>query len=66
MVPDVVDIVKLNHAIILSPFQEHLVWGKLPVKSCGQSGVVVVPSKVHSASRKVLVGRVVTLLWGDG
>ncbi|KAI5089736.1 interleukin-1 receptor accessory protein-like 1-A isoform X1, partial [Silurus meridionalis] len=67
-VPDVVGTVKLNHAITLSPGQEHLVWGKLPAKSCGQLGstVLVEPSRLHSATRKVLVGRVVTQLWGDG
>lgn len=67
-VPDVVGTVKLHSAVTLSPGQEHLVWGKLPAKSCGQVGstVMVEPSRVHSASKKVLVGRVVSPLWGDG
>ncbi len=67
-VPDVVGRVKLNHAVTLSPGQEHLVWGKLPTKSCGQPGstVMVEPSRFHSASRKVLVGRIVSPLWCDG
>ncbi len=67
-VPDVIGTVKLNHAVTLSPGTEHLVWGKLPAKSCGRPGstVMVEPSRLHSASRKVLVGRVVSPLWGDG
>ncbi|XP_016311941.1 uncharacterized protein LOC107665540 [Sinocyclocheilus anshuiensis] len=67
-IPDVVGTVKLQHAVTLSPGQEHLVWGKLPIKSCSQPGstVMVEPSRLRSASRNVLVCRVVTPLWGDG
>lgn len=67
-IPDVVGTVKLQHAVTLLPGQEHLVWGKLPIKSCSQPGstVMVEPSRLRSASRNVLVCRIVTPLWGDG
>lgn len=67
-VPDVVGTVKLNRAITLLPGHEHLVWGKLPEKSRGHPGctVLVEPTKSRSIPRNILVGRVVTPLWGDG
>ena len=67
-VPDVVGTVKLHQAVTLLPGQEHLVWGKLPAASRGPPGstVVVEPTKSRSMPRNILVGRVVTPLWGDG
>ncbi|XP_076841572.1 uncharacterized protein LOC143485839 [Brachyhypopomus gauderio] len=67
-VPDFVGSVKLNHAVTLSPGHEHVVWGKLPEKYRGLPGctVMVEPTSARSAPRNILVGRVVTPLWGDG
>lgn len=67
-VPDIVGTVRLNQAVTLSPGHEHLVWGKLPVKTRGSPGsaVVVEPTGARSAPRNILVGRVVTPLWADG
>lgn len=67
-VPDVLGTVKLTQAVTLLPGHEHLVRGKLPEKSRGPPGctVVVEPTKSRSAPRNVLIGRVVTPLWGDG
>lgn len=66
--PDIVGTVKLTSAVTLLPGHEHLVWGKLPEKSRGAPGCTVVVEPTHSRSipRNVLVGRVVTPLWGDG
>lgn len=67
-IPDIVGTVKLNHSVTLLPGHEHLVWGKLPEKSRGIPGctVVVEPTKSRSIPRNILVGRVITPLWGDG
>lgn len=67
-VPDMVGTVKLTQAVTLLPGHEHLVWGRLPEKSRGTPGctVVVEPTKSRSIPRHILVGRVVTPLWGDG
>lgn len=66
--PDIIGTAKLNRAVTLLPGHEHLVWGKLPDTSRGPSGctVMVEPTKSRSFPRNVLVGRVVTPLWGDG
>ncbi|KAK0147322.1 hypothetical protein N1851_013258 [Merluccius polli] len=66
--PDKVGTVKLKHAVTLEPLTEHLVWGRLPTYlhlSAG-STVVVEPSESRTVPRSVMVGRVVTPLWGDG
>ncbi len=52
----------------LQPMSEHLVWGRLPpgsVLSVG-STVVIEPSTSRCVHRNVLIGRVVSPLWGDG
>ena len=66
--PDKVGTVKLRHAVTLEPMQEHLVWGRLPSHACISAGstVVVEPSESRTVPRSVIVGRVVTPLWGDG
>lgn len=66
--PDKVGTVKLKHAVTLEPMQEHLVWGRLPSHACLSAGstVVVEPSESRTVPRTVIVGRVVTPLWGDG
>lgn len=66
--PDKVGTVKLKHAVTLEPLKEHLVWGRLPAHVCLSAGstVVVEPSESRTVPRSVMVGRVVTPLWGDG
>lgn len=66
--PDKVGTVKLKHAVTLEPLKEHLVWGRLPAHLCLSAGstVVVEPSESRTVPRSVMVGRVVTPLWGDG
>ena len=64
--PDKIGTVKLRQSITLEPLCEHLVWGKLPVSAPLSVGstVVVEPTQSRSRPRNVLVGRVVTPLWG--
>lgn len=66
--PDKVGTVKLQHAVTLEPLKEHLVWGCLPKQKCLSAGstVVVEPTDSRTVLRTVLVGRLVTPLWGDG
>ena len=66
--PDKIGTVKLHQAVTLLPGHEHLVWGKLPANSRGPPGstVIVEPTTSRSVPRNILVGRVVTPLWGDG
>lgn len=66
-IPDKVGTVKVKSCVTLKPRSEHLVWGKLPesaVISVG-STVVVEPTQSKPRPRHILVGRVVTPLWGD-
>lgn len=67
-IPDKVGTVKLKRAVTLQPMQEHLVWGRLPPKSTISMGstVIIEPSMSRCVPRNILVGRVVTPLWGDG
>lgn len=66
--PDKVGTVKLKHAVTLEPLTEHLFWGRLPAHLCLSAGSMVVmeSSESRTVSRSVMVGRVVTPLWGDG
>jgi len=66
-VADKVGTVKLKQCVTLQPQCEHLVWCKLPesaVISVG-STVIVEPSPSRSKPKNVMVGRVITPLWGD-
>ncbi|CDQ95192.1 unnamed protein product [Oncorhynchus mykiss] len=60
--------VKLTQAVTLSPKTEHLVWGKLPknVALSPGSTVIVEPTRSKVMPRNILVGRVITPMWGDG
>lgn len=62
-IPEKVGTVKLKRAVTL-----HLVWGRLSKSSSMSAGstVIVEPTSSRAAPRNVLVGRVVTPLWGDG
>ncbi|KAJ8385115.1 hypothetical protein AAFF_G00192560 [Aldrovandia affinis] len=66
-VPDKVGTLKLQQCVTLQPQSEHLVWGKLPASAPISVGstVVVEPTQSRCRSSKVLVGRVVTPMWGD-
>lgn len=67
-VPERVGTVKLTQAVTLLPKQEYLLWGRLPSnmpKSPG-STVIVEPTTSKCVPRSIMVGRVVTPLWGDG
>ncbi len=65
--PDKLGSVKLCQAVTLLPRSEHLVWGKLPANTHISPGstVIVEPTTSRSAPRHVLVGRVVSPMWGD-
>ncbi|KAK0137889.1 Retrovirus-related Pol polyprotein from transposon 297 [Merluccius polli] len=67
-VPDKVGTLRLKSAVTLQPMTEHLVWGRLPPKTCISVGstVVVEPSSSRCINRQMLVGRVVSPMWGDG
>lgn len=65
--PDKIGTVKLQQSVTLLARQEHLVWGKLPknVPMSPGSTVIVEPTSSKSMPRNIMVGRVVTPLWGD-
>lgn len=67
-IPDKVGTLKLKSAVTLSPRSEHLVWGRLPANCQISAGstVLVEPTTSRCVHRSILVGRVVTPLWGDG
>ncbi|XP_060760477.1 uncharacterized protein LOC132870694 [Neoarius graeffei] len=66
-IPEKVGTVKLTQAVTLLPRHEHLVWGRLPpnVPMSPGSTVMVEPTGSKAQPRGVLVGRLVTPLWGD-
>lgn len=68
IVPDKVGTAKLKGSVTLQPQSEYLVWGKLPSKAMVSVGstVVIEPTQSNSRSKQILVGRVITPLFGDG
>lgn len=66
-VPDKIGFVKLPRAVTLHSQQEHLVWGKLSCKAPVSPGstIIVEPCTSKSRPRNMLVGRVITPMWGD-
>lgn len=66
-VPDKIGTVKLPRALTLLPQCEHLVWGRLSsnVPVSPGSTIIVEPCTSGSGPRDVLVGRVITSMWGD-
>ncbi|XP_076848086.1 uncharacterized protein LOC143493505 [Brachyhypopomus gauderio] len=66
-IPDRIGTVRLPRAVTLLPKCEHLVWGKLPsnVPVSPGSTVIVEPSTSKSTPRDILVGRIITPMWGD-
>ncbi len=67
-IPDKVGTIKLKQAVTLEPMSEHVVWGRLPprTKLSVGSTVIVEPSVSRCEHQSILVGRVVTPLWGEG
>lgn len=65
--PDVVGTVKLQQSVTLLARQEHLVWGKLPkdVPISPGSTVTVEPISSKSMPCNIMVGHVITPLWGN-
>uniref|UniRef100_A0A8C5H551 Gypsy retrotransposon integrase-like protein 1 n=1 Tax=Gouania willdenowi TaxID=441366 RepID=A0A8C5H551_GOUWI len=65
--PEKIGTVKLKQSVTLEPQCEHLVWGKLPASAPVSAGstVIVEPTQSRSRPRNVLVGRVISPLWGD-
>lgn len=65
--PEKVGTVKLQRAVTLMAKQEHLVWGRLPSNAPMSLGSTVVVEATSSKSmpRDVIIGCVVTPLWGD-
>ena len=65
--PDKIGTVKLKQSVTLLAMQEHLVWGKLPNNALMSPGstVLVEPTSSKSMPCNIMVGRVVTPLWGD-
>uniref|UniRef100_A0A3Q2XGQ9 ribonuclease H n=1 Tax=Hippocampus comes TaxID=109280 RepID=A0A3Q2XGQ9_HIPCM len=66
--PDKVGTLKLRQCVMLQPKSEHLVWAKLPASAPMSVGstVIVEPTQSRCRSRKILVGRVIAPMWGDG
>lgn len=65
--PDRIGTVKLQQSVTLLARKEHLVWGKLPknVPMSQGSTVIIEPTTSKSIPRNIMVGRVITPLWGD-
>ncbi|KAL4009395.1 hypothetical protein ACER0C_003247 [Sarotherodon galilaeus] len=65
--PDKIGTVKLQQSVTLLARQEHLVWGKLPsnVSMSPGSTVIVEATSSKSMPRSIMVGRIITPLWGD-
>ncbi|XP_054609775.1 uncharacterized protein LOC129168481 [Dunckerocampus dactyliophorus] len=65
--PSRIGTVKLQQSVILLARQEHLIWGKLPahVPMSAGSTVIVEPTSSKSMPRNIMVGRIITPLWGD-
>ncbi|KAJ8417020.1 hypothetical protein AAFF_G00282470 [Aldrovandia affinis] len=66
-VPERIGTVKLPRAVTLLPQQEHMVWGRLPcnVPVSPGSTVIVEPCTSKTRPRDILIGRVITPMWGD-
>ena len=66
--PEKVGTVKLTQAVTLLPKQEYLLWGRLPsnVPKSPGSTVIVEPTTSRCVPLGIMVGRVVTPLWGVG
>lgn len=59
---------RLKRCVALQPMSEHLVWAKLRESDVSAVGstVIIEPTQSKARPAQILVGRVVTSLWGDG
>ncbi len=66
--PSKIGTVKLTQAVTLLAKHEYLVWGRLPKNTPMSPGstVIVEPTSSKSMPPNILVGRVITPMWGDG
>lgn len=66
--PNRIGTAKLRKCVTLQPMSEHLVWAKLPAPDTSAVGstVMIEPTQSKTRPAHILVGRVVTSLWGDG
>ncbi len=65
--PDKVGTAKLKEKIILEPHHEHLAWAQLPKSTAVSVGctVIVEPTLCKCRPRNVIIGRVITPMWGS-
>ncbi len=65
--PDKVGTAKLKEKIILEPHHEHLAWAQLPESTAVSVGctVIVEPTHCKCRPRNVIIGRVITPMWGS-
>lgn len=66
-VPEKVGTVRLQRAVTLLPQKEYIVWGKLPPSAPVSPGstVIVEPTSACSTPKNIMVGWVITPMWGD-
>ncbi|CAI5682637.1 unnamed protein product [Oreochromis niloticus] len=67
VMPDKVGTVRLQKSVTLLPQKEYVVWGKLPPSALVSPGstVVVEPTSARSTPKNIMVGRIITPMWGD-
>ncbi|KAL1268819.1 hypothetical protein QQF64_034182 [Cirrhinus molitorella] len=67
-IPSKIRTVKLTQAVTLLARHEHLLWGRLPKNTLMSPGstVIVEPTSSKSMPQNILVGQVITPMWGDG
>ncbi|CAI5678545.1 unnamed protein product [Oreochromis niloticus] len=67
VMPDKVGTVRLRKSVTLLPRKEYVVWGKLPPSALVSPGstVVVEPTSARSTPKNIMVGRIITPMWGD-
>uniref|UniRef100_A0A669EIA0 Gypsy retrotransposon integrase-like protein 1 n=1 Tax=Oreochromis niloticus TaxID=8128 RepID=A0A669EIA0_ORENI len=67
VMPDKVGTVRLRKSVTLLPQKEYVVWGKLPPSALVSPGstVVVEPTSARSTPKNIMVGRIITPMWGD-
>lgn len=65
--PDKVGTAKLKERVTLIPHHEHLVWAQLPDSAPISVGstVIVEPTHCKCHPRNVIIGRVITPMWGN-
>ncbi|KAL4009159.1 hypothetical protein ACER0C_003011 [Sarotherodon galilaeus] len=59
--------VRLRESVTLLPQKEYVVWGKLPTSALVSPGsaIVVEPTSARSTPKNIMVGCIITPMWGD-